>query len=266
MNNSMLNPRLGIAFLFVASALGGCGGTKVLKESQPMQTTKPLATASDERVAATVDWVIVRDGPGTWAKNADWDEYLLRVSNQSDQPIQLIRLTVVDSLGTQIESQAGRKQLVKNSKKTARRYKDSGVKVKAGMGVGAMLATGAAVTAAGLGVAAATMGPILMSGAGAGAGAGAAVGGLLLLGPALAVGGVVRGVNNSKVNKQIELRQTAFPLEISAGEEQSLDVFFPLAPSPKTVELVYTDAVGEHRLVIDTNSAFDGLHIDAPTE
>ena len=29
----------------------------------------------------------------------------------------------------------------------------------------------------------------------------------LLLGPALAVGGVVRGVNNSRVNKQIELRR-----------------------------------------------------------
>jgi hypothetical protein len=52
--------------------LSGCGGTKVLKEAQPIQTTQPLATASDQQVTAILDWVIVRDGPGTWAKNADW--------------------------------------------------------------------------------------------------------------------------------------------------------------------------------------------------
>jgi hypothetical protein len=52
--------------------LSGCGGTKVLKEAQPIQTTRPLATASDQQVTAILDWVIVRDGPGTWAKNADW--------------------------------------------------------------------------------------------------------------------------------------------------------------------------------------------------
>jgi len=137
-------------------------------------------------------------------------------------------LLVVDSLGTRIESQPGRKQLVKSSKKTAKRYKKSGVKVKAGMGVGGLLASGAAVTVAGVGVGLATMGPIL-GGASAGAGAGIAVGGLLLLGPALAVGGVVRGVNNSKVNNQIELRQTVLPLEIPAGDAFALDVFLDIS-------------------------------------
>ena len=67
--------------------LSGCGGTKVLKEAQPIQTTQPLATVSDQQVTAILDWVIVRDGPGTWAKNADWDEYLLRIRNLSEQSI-----------------------------------------------------------------------------------------------------------------------------------------------------------------------------------
>ena len=76
--------RSGILLLLVA--LTGCGGTKVLKESQPIERTQLLATVSDKRVTATLDWVIVRDGPGTWARNANWEEYLLRVRNQSDQP------------------------------------------------------------------------------------------------------------------------------------------------------------------------------------
>ena len=268
MNTSILAPRSAIAFLLSACLLAGCGGTKVLKESQPLQTTKPLAAASDQQVSATLDWVIVRDGPGTWAKNSDWDEYLLRVNNQSEQSIQVTQLIVIDSLDTRIESQPGRKQLVKSSKKTAKRYKKSGMKVKAGRGAGTMLVAGAAVTAVGVGAASAVVfGGGAWTGAAAGAGsAGAAAGGLLLLGPALAVGGIVRGVRNSAVNKQIELRQTVLPLEIPASSELGLDVFFPLAPSPKSVELVYTDATGGHSLVIDTSTALDGLHIDAPQD
>jgi hypothetical protein len=173
-----------------------------------------------------------------------------------------VQLTVVDSLDTRIEPQLGRKQLVKNSKQTARRYKDSGVKVKAGRGVGTMLIAGAAVTAVGFGAATAVAFST-MGGMAAGS-AGAAAGGLLLLGPALAVGGIVRGVNNSKVNNEIELRQTTLPLEVPASEEIGLDVFFPLAPSPGIVELLYTDATGEHRLIIDTSEALGGLHIEAP--
>jgi len=254
-----------ITAVLTALILSACGGTKVLKNSQPLQATEPLAAASDQRVTAILDWVIVRDGPGTWAKNADWDEYLLRVSNLSDQPIQITGLIVIDSLDTRIEPAPGRKHLVKGSKLTARRYKDSGIKVKAGRGTGTMLVAGAAVTAVGYGAASA----VVVGGLGgvgtAGAGAGAA-GGLLLLGPALVVGGVVRGVRNSAVNKEIIQRQTQLPLQISAGEQLTLDIFFPLAPSPRLVEIIYADANGEHRLGIDTSAALHGLHMDASKE
>lgn len=240
----------------------GCGGTKILKEPQPIITSQPLAAASDQRVIATLDWVIVRDGPGTWAKNADWDEYLLRISNLlSDQPIQVTSIAVVDSLNTRVEPQPGRKQLVKGSKQSARRYKRSGIKVKAGRGAGTMLVAGAAVTVVGYGAAAAS---VVGAGYGAAAGgAGAAAGGLLLLGPALAVGGIVRAARNSAVNNQIEQRQKILPLEVPASGEIALDIFFPLAPSPRAVELAYSDTSGEHIIVIDTSAALSGLHIDA---
>lgn len=265
MTNSNLNLGFSAALLLSTCLISGCGGTKMLKETQPIETTQSIAAASDERVEAILDWVIVRDGPGTWAKNADWDEYLLRVSNRSGQPIKLIQLTVVNSLNTRIEPQLSRKKLVKNSKQTARHYKDSGVKIQAGRGVGTLLVAGAAVTAVGVGAASAVAYGGIMSGATAGS-AGAAAGGLLLLGPALAVGGIIRGVNNSKVNNEIELRQTTLPLEVPAREQITLDVFYPLAPSPRVVELVYVDATGEHSLIIDTTEALDGLHIGTPEE
>jgi hypothetical protein len=238
-------------------ALSACGGSKILKEPEPFEVTQPLAVASDQRLSVTLDWVIVRDGPGTWARKADWDEYLLSVRNDSDQPIQVTRLIVIDSLDMPTESQLGRKQLIENSKKTARRYKKSGIVVKAGSGRGTLGVAAATAGGAAIGAATATGGIL------GGAGFGAAVGGVLVLAPVLAVGGVMRGVNQSKVNKHIQLRQTELPLELAASEQLALDVFFPIAPSPNMVELIYTDNVGEHRLVIDTGTALDGLHIEA---
>ena len=85
-------------------ALSGCGGTKVLKEPEPLVVTQSLATASDQRLAATLDWVIVRNGPGTWAKNVDWDEYLIRVQNLSDDSIRVTNITVLDSLGVRLQT------------------------------------------------------------------------------------------------------------------------------------------------------------------
>ena len=241
-------------------ALSACGGSKVLKEPEPFVATQPLAAASDQTLSVTLDWVIVRDGPGTWARKADWDEYLLRVTNDTDRPVRVTRLIVIDSLDMPVESQPGRKQLVKNSKKTARRYKKSGIKVKAGSGRGTLGVAAAAASGAAIGAATATGGIL------GGAGFGAAAGATLVLAPVLAVGGVVRGVNQSKVNNQIELRQTAMPLDLAAREEQTLDIFFPIAPSPTKVELIYTDTSGERRLVIDTRTAMDGLHIEAGVE
>lgn len=246
--------------LCILIALSACGGSKVLKEPDSVVVTQPLATASDQMLSASLDWVIVRDGPGTWARNADWDEYLLTVRNDSDQPVRIMRLIVFDSLGVPIESQSGRKQLVKSSKRTARRYKESGIKVKAGSGRGTLGVAAATAGGAAIGAATATGGIL------GGAGFGAAAGATLVLAPVLAVGGVVRGVNQSQVNKQIQLRHSAIPVDLAEGEEQTLDIFFPIAPSPTRVELTYTDSSNERRLEIDTRTALDGLHIETSVD
>lgn len=100
----------------------------------------------------------------------------------------------------------------------------------------------------------------------AGGGAAATAAGVVLLVPALAVGGIVRGVNNSKVNKQIESRQTLLPITLQKDEEKTLDIFFPLSPSPRQVQLSYVDSGGEHTLIIDTQAALEGLHLAKTAE
>jgi hypothetical protein len=96
-----------------------------------------------------------------------------------------------------------------------------------------------------------------MAGGGAAAGAAAVV----VLVPVLAVGGVFRGINNSKVNSQIEIRQTELPIELNEQEEKDLVLFYPLAPSPRQIELTYADSRGEHKLIVDTQTPLEGLHL-----
>jgi hypothetical protein len=243
--------------LMLPLALLGCGGAKVLKEPEPLMVSQSLASASDQRLSATLDWIIVRDGPGTWAKNVDWDEYLIRVQNLSGDSIQLTNITVFDSLGTQIECGNNRKQLVKGTKNAKRRFKGEGLQVKAGAGAGTLLVGGVAVGGAAAAVAMSTIGLYTSASGGAVV---AATGGLILA-PVLAVGGVMRGVNNSRVDKQIKSRQTVLPIMLQEKEEKSLNIFFPLTPSPRQIEFNYVDSRGEHTLVIDTQATLEGLHL-----
>lgn len=248
-----------MAALLTACLLSaGCGGSKVLKEPVAFTPAGPLAVGTQPRLEARLEWVIVRDGPGTWAKNADWDEYLMSLHSRGDGVITITSARIVDSLGTEIPADDSRKRLVKASRETTKRYKSEGVKVKAGLSGITLVAAGTAATVTAVGAAPAV---ILASSSVA-----AGVAGALLVGPALAVGGVVKGVNNGKVAKQIEARHTDLPLEIGPGESRGLDLFFALAPSPRRIELTYTDADGEHVLVVDTQEALAGLHIGKQAE
>jgi len=267
MNNTIRTYLTITAMIAFCSSLAGCGGTKMLKEPHPLQVENSLATNADANISATLDWVVVRDGPGTWAKNADWDEYLLRVSNQSTQTLSIVEVTVIDSLYTRVEPRSDRKHLVSGSRTAARRYHDAGLKVKAGRGAGTMILAGTAVAVVGVAsVNAAAYGAILSGSSSIGV-AGTAMTGLVFLGPAIAVGGIARGINNSAVNEEIEKRQTHLPLNVSPGQEASLDLFFPLAPSPVMLELVYADESGRrHKVLIDTSTVLNGLHFVERTE
>ena len=50
---------------------------------------------------------------------------------------------------------------------------------------------------------------------------------MVVLVPVLAVGGVFRGINNSRVNNQIESRQTLLPIVLEEEEKKFSSCFFP---------------------------------------
>ncbi len=236
--------------------LSGCAGTKVLKEKHVVpydDTQVSLATAEDGSARASLDWVIFRGGPGTWAKNAYWDQYLLRVENVSDQPIVINRVFVVDQLGVVIDTADERRELVRASKKVVRRYRKAGLKAKAGMGEGAILLGGTLGSLVGIGYG--------LSGVSNGIAA-AGTAGLVLAAPAALVVSTVRAYNKSKVINEIRRRRSTLPASVNAAETTALTLFFPLAPSPRHVVIEYATGGIDGTLTMDVAKTLDGLHLD----
>jgi hypothetical protein len=258
-----VRPLVAITLVLLLSA---CGGTKLVKHAAPVPVrAAPLVSGSDGTLAADLDFVIVRNGPGAWAKNGDWDEYLLRLRNDGGQPLQVTGVRVEDSVGYRAAALADRSDLVAASKLSTRRYRDAGLNLEAGRGSGALLAAGIGAGAVGYGAAvAATTTAALGAGGAAGGGAAAAAGGFVLAAPVLVGMGIVRAVNNAKVDDRIGTRATPLPLVIDAGASRAMDLFFPLSPSPREVTVTYTVGTETRTLVLDTRTALAGLHLSAP--
>lgn len=245
-----------LAVFLVVFAGAGCGGAKVLKEPQPVERTEPLMVAADDDLAVVLVWIIVRDGPGTWAKNADWDEYRFYLQNRAEDTIRITDISVIDSIGHPAAPSGNREDLVKASRETKERYGDEDLEVKAGLGAGRLFLTSTAVTA---GVAAATIGTT--SGGMFMSSAGAATMATLIVVPVIAVFAITRSVNNNKVAKEIAARHTAPPFDLPAGGEAAAVLFYPLSPSPQRIEIVYEVGGNPKRFTMDTSVLLDGLHL-----
>jgi len=220
-----------------------------------------MVQADDQQIRASLNWVILRNGVGSWAKNADWDEYLISIRNQTDTALQIKDIHVIDSLGRQLASNSDRKQLVIGSRETIELYRHNDIEIRADQASGAMITAGVAAgyiasEALALGIEAALLGGTAATGATVVAASMA-----LILVPVLIVGGIVQGINNNKVADEIIFRHTPMPAELAANETLQLDLFFPLAPSPRQIDIAYIGPQGEKVISIDTTEVLQGLHI-----
>ena len=247
----------GIGLMLMALSLTGCGGHKVLKEAEPMLSVPILASANNGDLQADLDWVIYRDGPGTWVRNADWDQYLVTLTNHTNGPLEVRNTTVYNSLGIATSAQSNRTLLIKGSKETARNYKDEGLKVKAGFGGTSLIVAGTTTGVAAVGLGAASI-------YGGTAVAATALTGMLIA-PALVVGGIVKSSNGRKVARQIESTHASNPTSLAPGETRQLSYYFPISPSPRRVEIDYRSNAVDHVLALDTSVALQDLHIGEKT-
>jgi hypothetical protein len=129
------------------------------------------------------------------------------------------------------------------------------------MGTTALPIAGGAAIGAGIGTLSAPATAATLGGGGMVGTAAAAGLGLILIGPALMVGGIARGVNNSRVDGEIQRRQTAIPLPAPTGIDVNLDLFFPLTPSPGHIAITYTIENLEYQLDLATATVLAGLNV-----
>jgi hypothetical protein len=251
--------KIGAAFLWVlVSAMGsGCVSTKYKLVSQdappPPAREVNLTTAPAAEVEATVNTVIVFQGPGAWKQEAYWDEYVVTLVNHSATPVIVASAELTDYRNQPVAVGDDPWQIEKSSKTWWQNTStsDGGRLLKLG---GATVLTGA--TAVGFALSGGVLGPTS-------AGALAAANALALVTvaiPIYAVGSVVRNVSSRhQVEAEFHRRRLALPIALSPDRPIRGSLFFRVTPGPQRLVLHYR-AGAESRDTTVVLPPLAGLH------
>jgi hypothetical protein len=245
--------------LLSVSIVAGCSGPSVRSNALPSEQTAPLVETGDSRIAIALDAVVVRNAPGSWAKDAVWDEYRFRISSTSGDKLRVTRITVVDALDQPVEPHASRSRLIDGTRDVAQRYEASGKLARSPSDGTWMFVGGVAATSAAAGMLTAAAMPTTGFLAGSAASiAGMAVATYVAAG-ALAGAGVIKLVNNTQVQSEIERRHTPVPAAIG-GSASTVVVFFPIVPLPSAVEISYVDGAAENLVRLPLTAVLAETH------
>jgi len=240
----------------VILALSGCG-TRMLK-SPVAAEPYTVAAAAHAGVAVSVQSLVYRDGPGSWARGAYWDEYQVRIDSAT-AAIEIDRVVLVDSFDREVVASSDRRSLARGTKENLRRYRDAGIDVSPGAPPAGKILAGGALVAGGAATVsgAASAGVMGMSGSGsvAAAGAGAALGGVALIGA-----GVHRAIQNDRIQDALTAR--SWPVNsVPASGRLEGSVFFPIVPAPRSLVVYYRDAnAATHTIEVPLPAALGNLH------
>ena len=220
----------------ILCCLSGCVATKykmAKKNSPPVQLIN-IAFPASSPLQPTLAALISYGGPGSWKREALWDEYIVTIENHGERPLSIDSAALADSAGTQYAPGSDPWALEKQSKKLEKQYRDHGQ---------------AFVRVAGPAV--------LITGVGAAAAAATAGGGWAIVSPALAGAAVativvlpvyylsVVGINhyNKKaVMTEFRRRRLPLPLTLAPGESRTGSVFYPMVRDPRSLELHWSRA------------------------
>jgi hypothetical protein len=198
---------------------------------------------------ANLSSVITAGGPGSWKREAFWDEYVVVLHNTGDQPLQVASVALVDFAGASRPAGDDPWALERESKTLERKYRD------AGMAFARTAAPRVLVTSAE---------PVVIASAGIGtAGAAAAA---TVTAVALPVYGLtIWGINmhhKAAIKAEFNRRRLPLPLSLAPGETRTGSLFFPMVPNPRSLNLNWSNesATGESALPLDF---LRGLHVTA---
>jgi len=254
--------------LVVAALLtAGCGSPAY--QMVKAESAKPVAPMVVKATACglelTVTGLIVYEGPGAWKKDAYWDEYVVSLTNQGDQSVQIEEMELGDVLerrvpsgvepwalekaGRQHEKYLQRLQAPADVPGSARqREKQRLTMTQGAVGVAGIGLLGMLYVPA---LAPAVAGPAILYGAP-----------LILMAYSpvwVANKLIVDPKNREHVQAEFTRRCLRLPVTIAPGETVTGSVFFPLTPGPE--RLLAVGHRGQEKAAVTIElPGLEGLH------
>jgi hypothetical protein len=220
----------------------GCVSSKYQAADKDTPPSPVLDVAfSPAPLAATLNSVIIYNGPGSWKNDACWDEYVVRLTNHGTAPLHVESATLTDFQGATTTPGNDPWRLEKSSlarqKELSRTTHNALVQV--GVGYTTTAVVGSAFAAAGSFAAA----------------------GLVL--PAYIGGAVYRNhTHRKKIEAEFAHRRLVLPATLAPGQTIQGSLFFRIAPGPQSLLLAYQDHAGAGSTRADLTS-FAGLHLQS---
>ena len=246
--SALLAGRLPLALLAPLLLLTGCLSSKY--KTAPKDTPPPVVMnlgVTQPPVAATVNTVIVYRGPGSWKKEAYWDEYVVTLANQGAEPLTIESVTLVDALDAAQTCGGDPWALEQQSRANLKKFEHTGRKIMIGAGLTAGWVVAGELTAA-----------AAMTGAGTAAAVGAAA---FVALPIWAISSGVRTlVARGSIKDEFNRRRLGLPLTLRPGESRAGSLFFPISPGPQRLEL-HCRMNGEARVPVIDLAPLSGLHL-----
>ena len=230
--------------------LTGC--TSVRYQAAPKKTPPPVLLnlpSTVPPIEALLHTVIIYRGPGSWKRDAYWDEYVVTVANRGNALVTVESASLTDFQDQLATARTNPWELEEMSRSLAN--KGFGLAQNTVVQVGG----GVTVLAVGGGV-----GALLISGGYFGAAGGAAIGGILLL-PAFISGTIYTNINNRHaIEQEFERRRLVLPAILVPGQLVQGSLFFRISPGPKRLTLsCHVD--DEARDVVINLAPLAGLHL-----
>src|ERR1700674_1691672 len=198
---------------------------------------------------ANLSNVITDGGPGSWKREAFWDEYVVALHNTGDQPLQVASVTLVDFAGTSRTAGDDPWALERESKTLERKYRDAGMAFARIAAPRVLVTTAEPVVAANVG-----LGTV-----GAAAAATATAVALPVYG--LAIWGINRH-HKAAIRAEFNRRRLPLPLTLAPGQTRTGSLFFPMVPNPRSLDLNWSNESGTGDPVLPLDF-LRGIHVTA---
>ena len=251
---------------FSALLLVVLGGATVLSFTGCVSSKYKLAKNADLRPAVAVNLaatqpplevllttVIVYQGPGSWKREAYWDEYVLTLANRGDAPLTIDSVSVTGLAA--IAALPGVEPW--SIEKQSRTLYDHrfGFAEEVGLQIGGGVATIAVSAAAGAGVFTAVYG------AAYGAGAyGAVIVSAVAL-PAFVGGSIYANISSRhEVEREFARRRLNLPATLVGGQVAQGSLYFAITPGPRRLAVRYRVGPESRETVVDL-TPLAGLHL-----